>query len=302
MKNALEMILMMGYYKVGEKCTQQDGTKLYCYSVCNSTVKDAAGNYAPQKGKNACTDDSGTNCAQCGGKWYCDECGETCTTTYPYDDTPLGSCYAETANSMYFTYLGYYKVGEKCTRKDGTKLYCYQKCNSTSKNVLGEDAPLKGKKECVDATGTNCEECGAVWFCDECGERCTAGGRYDDTPLGGCDATTARSVYFTDMGYYKVGEKCTQQNGTVYYCYQRCNSTSENVLGEDAPQKGKTECNNGNGTNCAECGGKWFCDECGPDLVTCNYEYTEDYCTTLGKKFEYKCTGNTGIDYGVCVD
>ena len=294
-----------GYYPVGKKCTQNDGTDLYCFHSCNSSSQNVLGKDAPQKGKKECDDDSGKNCAQCGGYWYCDECGETdpCAASGLYDSPEYGllRCYGYEDDS-YVWGQGDYKSVLKCTKQDGTNLWCSHPCNSTSKDQIGNDAPQAGKKECRDDTGINCEECGEEWYCDQCGEPCDSYYPYDDTALGSCyNAVVKDSYYFTSYGYYSVGLKCTTPSGISYYCKDNCNSTYKNELGEYAPQAGKEECKNGEGINCAMCGGEWFCDECA-DMVTCNYEYTEEYCASLDKGFEYKCSGNTGIRYGLCTD
>ncbi len=169
------------YYPVGVKCTQQNGTKLYCSAACSGTQKDLAGNYAPCAGKKECANNDGIGLCECGNKKYFDECNEKCTRDTPYDDTPLGSCgYAYPLGDSWFKDWPYYPVGVKCTQKNGTKLYCSAACSSTQKDLAGNYAPCAGKRECPSGTyalGDLCT-CAGKTFGDSCGTVCN----YDDTP------------------------------------------------------------------------------------------------------------------------
>ena len=74
----LDYWLKHGNYKVGEKCEQNDGTKVYYYASC--TGRDCNGNYGPAYGKKACSSDQypGGDTVECGGYTYADYCMGEC--------------------------------------------------------------------------------------------------------------------------------------------------------------------------------------------------------------------------------
>ncbi|MDD4557277.1 MAG: hypothetical protein PHE89_08170, partial [Alphaproteobacteria bacterium] len=190
-----------GYYKVGLKCTQQNGTKLYCPNTCNASSPDIIGNYAPCKGKIECPN-GGDGLCECGGKKYCDG-DETCSASQDYDSTPLGKCSAYEETSVLYR-SGYYKVGLKCTQQNGTKLYCPNKCNASSPDILGNDAPCKGKIECsgsLFATGETCT-CGGKTY----GSTCAATCNYEETPTSCSSKGKTFNQKCIDSSQNKFGE------------------------------------------------------------------------------------------------
>ena len=71
--------LKRGHYKVGEKCEQNDGTKVYYYASC-TVNEDCYGNPGPAKGMKTCSSDQypGGNTVECGGYTYADYCMGEC--------------------------------------------------------------------------------------------------------------------------------------------------------------------------------------------------------------------------------
>ena len=165
--------------------------------------------------------------------------------------------------------------------------------------------PCAGKKECPNNEGVGLCECGGKKYFDECGEKCLKDEPYDDTPLGSCSwLYSATEEYFNrnnaKSGYYLLGEKCTQQDGTKIVCYFGCNTDGKDKLGNMPPCAGKKECPSGNyalGELCT-CGGITYGDSCG---TVCNYEDTPERCAAQGKGFSQKCADSSGNLFGECI-
>ena len=164
--------------------------------------------------------------------------------------------------------------------------------------------PCAGKKKCPNNEGTGLCECGGSKFFDECNEKCTQDNPYDDTPLGKCGISyPENSSWWTNpgySGYYKVGLKCTKQDGSKLYCSNNCNSTRKDIAGNMPPCAGKKKCSSGLyalGELCT-CGGSTFGDSCGS---VCNYEDTPERCAAQGKGFSQKCADSSGNLFGECI-
>ena len=184
-----------GYYKVGDKCTKVDGTKIVYYLNCdfssNTAYKDCNGNMSPAAGKKRCDGDKGTGMVECGGYKYFDTCEETCNTDSVSENG--GHCLVtdESSFNSWNATHGYYKVGDKCTKADGTKIITYNTCNDNGKDCNGNDAPAKDLKQCSSGTfpaGTTVE-CGGYTYAEKClaecnyeftEEMCTAEGKTFD--------------------------------------------------------------------------------------------------------------------------
>ena len=192
-----------GRYPSGIKCSQQDGTKLYCHHYCNDTTKDQAGNIPPCAGKKECANNDGIGLCECGGKKYFDECNEKCQNGVKYDDTPLGSCsYGYSLSDTFWWSNGRYPSGIKCSQQDGTKLYCHHYCNDTTKDQAGNIPPCAGKKKCPSgnyALGELCT-CGGITYGDSCGTVCN----YEDTP----ERCAAQGKSFS--------RKCADSSGNLF--------------------------------------------------------------------------------------
>ena len=165
-------MLRNGSYKVGEKCKQNDGTKVYYTAGC-TTGKDCLGNPGPAYGLKTCKNNEGADGAtsvECGGYKYFSACKETCNTS----SSNNCNAWAETDTTLdYVLSNGSYKVGEKCEQNDGTKVYYIAGC-TTDKDCLGNPGPAKGMKTCSSDQypGGNTVECGGHTYADYCMGEC----------------------------------------------------------------------------------------------------------------------------------
>lgn len=280
-----------GWYRVGEKCTKVDNTKVYFIMECNHKYVDPNGDNAPCKEMEECYDGENTECS-CGGKNYCNHtCVAKLNDTYVYGDWQ----HSALEGSTYDDKNGYYRVTVKCNRDyDKKDVIFYKTCNDTDKDYLGNLPPCSGMEICSSGETPDCT-CGGKNYCST---SCTTDSVYANNDW----QTATYSDYYNDKnGYYRVADKCTREDGQKVYFYKLCNSDAKDYSGSSAPCKGyKSGCNSGEflGGDTCSCGGKTFYSAC---LATCNAEKTPEDCSAEGKTFVRDCYLEAdNKEYGHC--
>ena len=246
----------------------------------------------------------------CGSHKYFQRClvEETCTTA----DTTAngGKCWGQTSSSAW---NGYYIVGEKCKKVDGTPIYNYYVCNGAyEKDCEGNPVPAHGMTTCPNdegADGAKSVECGNKKYFSKCKD---TGCKDSITENGGyCN------IYDLDGKYYVTTKSCS--DGTTKDYYTSC-TESKDCAGNPGPAYGKQTCPNDSGTGEVSCGGKKYFDTCtetckaGGAPSKCSsydgygkYEAMEKCTQNDGTKVYYyadcttseDCAGNQGIAYGL---
>ena len=164
-----------GYYLIGDKCTKIDLTKVYWYGDCTA-YKDCEGNQGPAYGLKTCDGDKGSGkTVECGGYTYFENCDETCDTTGKYENGGYCRAYTKAEFDSGFnngTYKGWYLLGDKCTKLNGTQVYWYGDCADS--NCQGGKGDAYGLKTCGSgyyAVGT-IVECGGLVYGSDCAATC----------------------------------------------------------------------------------------------------------------------------------
>ena len=180
-----------GYYKIGEKCTRLDGSKVYLYRNCQD-------NKGPAYGLKACSEGTGIGePVECGGEKYF----KGCTSDDECNLNDIEGCITSLTSEKY--YADYYKVGEKCTRLDGSKVYLLANC-TTEKDCKGNKGPAYGlRRSCpfgYYATGT-IVECGGHIYSSDCAVSC----KYEQKESDCTDGETF-TPYCLDANHVWYGE------------------------------------------------------------------------------------------------
>ena len=236
----------------------------------------------------------------CGNVPYYDRCEveETCTTS-SYEAANGGYCRAYTDISYNLSH-GYYEVGEKCEQNDGTKVYYVTECTA-DKDCKGNVPPANGMKRCKNdegADGATTKECGGYKYFSACKETCTTNS-YEPANGGYCRAYTDIS-YNLSHGYYEVGEKCEQNDGTKVYYVTEC-TADKDCKGNVPPANGMKHCASDQypGGKTVECGGYTYSEYC---MGECNYEDDAQSCADKGKDFNALCHDKNDKEWGECKD
>ena len=212
-----------GYYLDGTGCTKCDKVNTTCdtgktlVNTCSmangATVgdcvdcRDESSPYNPCYGYYICEGDkvgSGATC-NCGSQTYYEKClvKETCLygDNLELKNNAWHSAYLET-DYHFNSGWGYYKVSEKCTIDNGTKVFWAKECIASSKDYLGNDAPCKGYKSCPsgETVGGETCTCGGVTYGTLCLTECN----YEDTPA----TCSAKGMIFT--------LKCSDESGNQF--------------------------------------------------------------------------------------
>ena len=253
-------------------------------------------------GKYTCKEDGrhgvGAVTCTCGNVSYYDRCEveETCNTNSSGANS--GYCSALTDTSWRLK-NGYYVVGEKCKKIDLTPVYYMASC-TTDKDCYGNSGPAYGKKTCKNnegADGATSVECGGYTYFSACKETCNTDSSGANS--GYCGAFTDTSWRLKN-GYYVVGEKCEQNDGTKVYYMASC-TTDKDCTGNPGAAYGKKTCSSDQypGGNTVECGGYTYADYC---MGECNYEDDAQSCADKGKDFNALCHDKNDKEWGECKD
>ena len=215
-------------------------------------------------------------------------------------------------------------LGNTCQRDGQTYGDCIDCADETNMN---NNCVKQGYTTCCgDRTpiGEPVCDCGGVKYYAACQvvETCFANQSYS-TDKGTCDAVFEESwnEWYSNRGYYKVGDLCTTVDLKKVVAVEICNSESRDCAGNKAPAYGmftRYQCYEVEGES-VECGGETYyerCSECGRSGATYRVDYVGD-CSSMKEeewerdnyaikgyyKVEDKCTMSNGkkvIGYQSC--
>lgn len=206
---------------------------------------------------------------------------------------------------------GYYQIGTKCTKQNGTQIYLYYGC-MFSTDCKGNRPPCYGKKECPGDKGTGECSCGNKKYFESCTDTCDGSGLSANDGYCVAPKTTDCTGNGT-CGYYTVKPKCTNTEGISYVYAKSCKDTSKDCNGNTPPCAGYKECpqgSTGSGESCS-CGSETYyksCSTCDTTGTTIDGDYysATDNANGLGSGYttvRFKCTksdGNSVYYYTSC--
>lgn len=291
-------------YKVRVNCQRiTSNNYVNDYATCaTDDSKDCMGNYSPVRGMTKCPNDKGVNGKQCGNEWYFSSCEETCNAGDTLKDKG-GVCSAFDESEEMDKYSSYYFVKDKCSRvTSSSKVKYYANCSTgDEKDCLGNYSPVRGKKKCPNDKGTGGVKCGNDWYFNSCDETCQEGDTITENG-GKCTSYDETSAMANYGGLYAVRTKCqrTTSNSSVKYYALCTTSDTLDCNGGYSPVRGLKKCKLPNiypWGRTVKCGNETYAEEC---YSQCNYNYDEEYCTSIGKKFVRKCGDEKGHSWGEC--
>ena len=285
-----------GYYYVGEKCTNLVGKTFQLYCNCDYWQKDCMGNTPPCQGFKICDDlgggAEGTESCTCGGRTYYKACAETCVAggtnscNYSYvslTDKELAEKYNNEPPP------GTYFVKDKCTKLDGTVIKWFLGCTARCLDANGENSPCGGMTYYDPETVPEAPDC-------ECGgktyykETCIPVKNYGE----GIYYVFGNGPEDVDKGWVFIERHCVTRQGKAVMSVKPCTATRQPCAGYKTCPKGTFV---GEEDTC-ECGGVTYGKTC---MAECNYEDTEESCTSDGKSFNKKCMDANKVWFGECV-